>query len=134
MLPEVFHQYVRTPVYFINSLYDSWFRSEALKIHCDPDICMDVNLRDVVHTRTRLVEVANAILQNPNNGVFLTSCPAHTFVMKTKFFHLLSRKSSAQQGLRGWYLLGNGVLRNLTEVVELSDALRQCSIPTSSVP
>ena len=125
VLPEVFHRYVFTPIFFVNSLYDTWFRKNALKIDCTVELCSDLNLREVVNTRNKLLREGQEILQSKKNGVFFTSCPGHTVLMKSKFFTITSKKYTVQQALSAW-INHQGKGRNLTEVLEVADALRVC--------
>ncbi|KAK7108162.1 hypothetical protein V1264_015948 [Littorina saxatilis] len=125
VLPEVFHKYVFTPIFFINSLYDTWFRKNALKIDCTLDLCSDINLREVVNTRIKILNEGQEILRSKKNGVFFTSCPCHTVLMKKKFFSITSRRVTVQQALGAW-IDHQGNRRNLTEVLEVTDALRTC--------
>lgn len=124
-LPEVFHRYIFTPIFFINSLYDTWFRKNALKIDCTVELCSDMNLREVVNTRAKLLREGQEILRSKKNGVFFTSCPAHTMLPKSKFFTIASQSYTVQQALGAWINHQHN-RRNLTEVLEVADALRKC--------
>ncbi|XP_076444402.1 uncharacterized protein LOC143282639 [Babylonia areolata] len=125
VLPEVLHKHVFTPLYFVNSLYDSWFRSNALRIACNVELCSDLNLKEVVSARLKLLQESEEILRAKKNGVFLTSCPGHTVLAKRAFFTVRAQGKSVREGLGDW-LHHRGSGHNLTEVLEVSDALRKC--------
>ena len=46
-MPEVLKQHVEPPSFYLNSLYDPWFRMHALSIRCDAYKCPHQNEDEV---------------------------------------------------------------------------------------
>lgn len=126
-LPDVFQEFVFSPIFFINSLYDSWYRKNALHIPCSLAVCPNDGLSEVDLTIDKLLQAREKILRSKKNGVFLTSCPVHTILMSEKFTLVTSGMCSVQQALGAW-LNHQGNSRNLTELLTTEEALKKCPV------
>lgn len=126
ILPEVFHKYVFSPVVFLNSFYDTWYRKYALKIDCPVDTCPDMNLREVHENAKRMVQEGQEILRAKKNGVFFTSCPVHTMLVSERFTYVVSKGRTVQQALGAW-INDRGSSENLMDMISVEEALQMCS-------
>lgn len=125
ILPELYHKFVFSPIFFINSLYDTWFRDNALGISCSAQECPSTHLTQVESFKSRLLQEGMEILKLKKNGLFFTPCPAHTFLMSRRFSLITAIEHSVQQALSAW-INHQGNSRNLAEVVPLQEALKKC--------
>ncbi|KAK7486588.1 hypothetical protein BaRGS_00022113 [Batillaria attramentaria] len=128
ILPEVFHKYVFSPMFFLNSLHDKWYRYHALNIKCPVSVCTQEHLREVHNTLIQLVDEGKEILRSKKNGVFFTPCPAHTMLIhKNRFRRLMSRGRTVQQAVGAW-VKDEVNSRNFTEVLSVEDVLKFCPL------
>lgn len=124
LLPGVYNQFVFTPAFFINSMYDTWQRRNILNIVCDADSCPEKYLQTIYATRDAIHHLAGSITKSKKNGAFLTVCPRHTIVIRPWFFDLEIGGLSLLKSIAMWLQHHEATISY--EVVDLQSALEQC--------
>ncbi|KAH9525098.1 Pectin acetylesterase 5 [Bulinus truncatus] len=132
LLPEVYFKFVFTPVFFINSLYDTWQRTNILKIPCLAIACPSMHKKAVYNARDLILNFARNITRYKKNGVYLTWCPLHTIINKPKFSSKELGDPTLLQSLSSWLqhdqvqILGD---RNIQDLETAIDICKSSIIP-----
>uniref|UniRef100_A0A2C9LBW4 Pectin acetylesterase n=1 Tax=Biomphalaria glabrata TaxID=6526 RepID=A0A2C9LBW4_BIOGL len=126
LLPEVYYKFVFTPIYFVNSVYDTWQRTYLLKISCFASACPSVH-RDVVYNaRDSILTFAHNITRYKKNGVYLTWCPVHTILNQLRFSSAELGDSTVQQSLSSWLQHDLSQITGDKNFLSLEAALEVC--------
>ncbi|XP_038053009.1 pectin acetylesterase 11-like [Patiria miniata] len=71
------YPHVTTPMFIINSVYDSWAVQNILKVRCRPSGCSEEELRVIGEHRRTFLQRTDQINRYNKDGMFLTSCYDH---------------------------------------------------------
>ncbi|XP_005111140.1 pectin acetylesterase 5 [Aplysia californica] len=102
LLPQVYQSFVFTPAFFIQSIYDTWQRTNVLKVPCFAVTCPEAHLDEVYKARDAVQSMAQQIMTSRKNGVFLTVCPAHTILIRPYFYKKEVGNPTIQKSLSSW--------------------------------
>lgn len=103
LFPSVYHDFIFTPTFYINSVYDSWSRINLLHIPCYADKCPDKSVPAMSRWRNAVVALAQSIATSEKHGVFLSQCSAHTTLTKNNFFnhHVATGRKKGDRAIEG---------------------------------
>ena len=74
---EYAYKYVQTPIFYINSAYDSWQLWFILEMHCHPSQCPD-KLPYMTDFNKKYFELVQKMKgQSIKNGMYISSCYNH---------------------------------------------------------
>ncbi|GFS26911.1 pectin acetylesterase [Elysia marginata] len=127
LFPEEYYKFVFTPMFFANSIYDTWTRPNALKVSCSAKTCPDSNLATVYTNRDAVRALAREISgSSKKHAVFLTACPVHRMMIQPWLSLSVFGSPTMQVTLTAWLrhdetMSGSDVLLDITPAVE------QCS-------
>ncbi|CAG5121806.1 unnamed protein product, partial [Candidula unifasciata] len=102
LFPEVYHPFVFTPLFFANSVYDSWQREYELGIACLAVSCPSEHVRDVHNLKDVVLGLAQNITRSKKNGLFLTVCPFHVLLVKPWFSEPVVGTPTLQSSVAAW--------------------------------
>ncbi|BFZ25154.1 hypothetical protein BsWGS_28193 [Bradybaena similaris] len=102
LFPEVYHPFVFTPLFFINSVYDRWQRRFELNISCNAFACPSDHIRYVHNLKDAVLGLAKKITRSRKNGVFLTMCPLHVLLVKQCFSDPDLGNPTLQSSVASW--------------------------------
>ncbi|XP_071112886.1 uncharacterized protein [Haliotis cracherodii] len=127
-LPEVFYKHVFTPMFFANSLYDTWYSSATLSISCTrAGLCPPRNMQVLDRVKQAILQHSQDLLASGKNGVFLTSCPAHTLLANPRFNSMKAGQLTSQDAISMW-LKHNKKGYNVSESIDLNDSAHYCKL------
>jgi len=102
--PLYFYRYLFTPAFFINSLHDSWYIRNALGVMCDFKICGKREITAIQNFKRIILKSIQPVKLSVHDGMFLTSCPLHTLLVRSWFSDVLRVKNtSVSQAISQWY-------------------------------
>ncbi|GFO43540.1 pectin acetylesterase [Plakobranchus ocellatus] len=127
LFPEVYHRFVFTPMFFTNSIYDTWQRYHAVKILCSAAECPSSNLGTLYENRDAVRTVAKDISgSSKKNGVFLTWCPVHSMTIKRWLSWSVLGSPTLQATLTAW-LRHDETMVSSDVLLDLQPAVEQCA-------
>lgn len=103
MDPLYFYDYLFTPVFLIASLHDTWYVQNALAITCPFKKCPPQEITIIDEHRKFTLRSIQPVKQSVHDGMFITSCPLHTTLLKKWFTHVLVNGTTPQRALSQWY-------------------------------
>lgn len=78
LMAQYLTQYIKTPMFVMNSLYDAYQTSHILETKCIPTPTNACNDTDLQNYRDQFVEASKVITtSNPSNGMYLSGCFVH---------------------------------------------------------
>ena len=126
VLPQEYQPYVFTPNFFVSSIYDTWQRTNTLKVPCFAVSCPDASLDTVYRHRDAIKAFARQVASSRKNGVFLTACPRHVLLMKPDFYKTEVGNPTLQKSITAW--LQHSESQGLIDItLSLEAAVETCS-------
>ncbi|XP_038050931.1 pectin acetylesterase 8-like [Patiria miniata] len=100
---EYTYPYISTPLFIINSAYDYWQQWFILDLRCHPIECPD-KLKYLTRHYTIFIHEINQVYHHPGDGMFISSCYAHTQAVldKTWSTYAVGGKST-REAFSDWY-------------------------------
>ncbi|KAK3763321.1 hypothetical protein RRG08_021144 [Elysia crispata] len=127
LFPEVYYKFVFTPMFFTNSIYDTWTRPHALKISCSASNCPNANIPTVYANRDAVRNLAREISgSSKKHGVFLTACPVHRMMIKPWLSWTVFGSPTMQVTLTAW-LRHDETMSSTDVALDIQPAVEQCS-------
>ncbi|XP_041354310.1 pectin acetylesterase 5-like [Gigantopelta aegis] len=125
-LPGVYHRHVFIPALFFNSLYDTWYTENALRVWCvRSGSCTNGDLSVVDGMREAILAEGREIVASGKHGVFLTSCPVHTMLTVRTFTYIKAQELNPQKALALW-IRDKTAGYNVTQVLPLKHSWNLC--------
>lgn len=79
LFPYYFGEYIKTPLFIVNPLHDSWQLANIVGIHCayKPDKCDKKEMQAIKTFREQTLKALNPFINNPHVGIFADGCVDH---------------------------------------------------------
>ena len=123
----MYYKFVFTPMFFTNSIYDTWVRPHVLGIWCSASTCPDDNLPTVYAYRDAVRALAREISgSSKKHGVFLTACPVHKMVVKPFLSMSVFGSPTMQTTLTAW-LQHDETMSGSDVLLDIRPAVEQCA-------
>ena len=71
------YPYIQTPIFVLNSLYDTWQLGNILQLGCNPPDCNNTRMLEFFAWRTTFLNALKPVIQWGQNGVFADACLQH---------------------------------------------------------
>ena len=71
------YPYIKTPIFVLNSEYDTWQLESILQIGCRPPNCSESQMQLIAHWRTTFLQALQPAIQSTTNGLFTDACLHH---------------------------------------------------------
>lgn len=102
--PVYFYGHVFTPVFFVSSTYDMWFIRHSLGVTCPLLSCSKDDVQHIEKYKENIMKSVKSIVFSVHDGVFLTSCPVHTLLVKPWYSSkIMVNYMTVQQAIGQWY-------------------------------
>ena len=101
---EYSYKYVKTPIFYVNSLYDYWGLWFILGIHCHPSQCPEEQISKLEEFHREYLDFAKQMRDHSTqNGMFVTSCYAHTQTLAEGYTENMIGGQTVQEAFGDWY-------------------------------
>ena len=102
--PSYFYKHLFTPVFFVNSLFDTWYMNHVLGVTCPFSKCGSQDVAILEKHRSLILSSVEPVVSAVHDGIYMTSCPVHSMLVNSRFttlFHEGGTKLSTS--LAKWY-------------------------------
>ena len=94
---------MKTPIFYVNSLYDYWGLWFILEMHCHPSQCPE-QMSKFEEFHREYLDFANQIRDHSTqNGMFVTSCYAHSQILAEGYTEYRIGGKTVQEAFGDWY-------------------------------
>ncbi|XP_038053007.1 pectin acetylesterase 11-like isoform X2 [Patiria miniata] len=98
------YPYLTTPVFVVNSVYDSWTLKNILGVRCRPSKCNEKDLGVIEKHRRTFLQRMDQVNRYDKNGMFLTSCYAHLLTcVDSPWMTYKVAGRTAREAFADWY-------------------------------
>jgi hypothetical protein len=77
MSAQYTYPYISTPIFSLNSMYDTWQIKNTLELGCNPPQCTPEQMKQLEKFFEEFKSAAQPIMSSSTNGAFLDSCFKH---------------------------------------------------------
>ncbi|KAK3098676.1 hypothetical protein FSP39_021875 [Pinctada imbricata] len=85
LLPSFFYKHLFTPVFFVNSLYDTWYMNHVLSVTCPVSQCKAKDIEVLENHKNLVLSDIHPVVSSVHDGLYLTSCPVHSMLVNSRF-------------------------------------------------
>lgn len=94
LFPQYSVKHVKSDLYIVNSLYDSWQIGNILGIGCSSHVedCSEEDLESIMKFKSTIVDALKPVKKNSNLGLFALSCLQHGETMNSQRWNKIKVK------------------------------------------
>ena len=103
------YPYIKTPVFVLNSEYDTWQLDNILQLGCLPPHCNETQMKAFTNWRGTFLAALEPAVESTANGLFTDSCLYHCQSLENRSWSEIKvGGQNAHDTFSAWYLKGPG--------------------------
>ena len=102
------YPYIKTPIFVLNSEYDTWQLSNILQLGCLPPKCTPEKMTDFTKWRATFLQALGPAIGAHSNGIFTDSCLVHCQSLDAPWNTFKVNGQTAHDTFANWYFETGG--------------------------
>lgn len=117
MFPQHFGKYIKSPVFIVNPLYDSWQLGNVIGIKCAKNLhkCSTKEMAAVINFRKQTLKALEPLIDNPHISLFADSCFDHGQIIFGPKWNAIRVKNRSMSGSFVRWMMKEEHLRNIVD-------------------
>jgi hypothetical protein len=100
LFPYYFGEYIKSPLFIVNPLHDSWQLANIIGIHCayKPEKCSNKEMKAVRAFRNQTLQALGPFIKNPHIGLFADACVDHGQIIFSPKWNAIRVRNRSMSG------------------------------------
>ncbi|XP_070539058.1 uncharacterized protein [Ptychodera flava] len=101
--PQYSFQYIKTPMFVLNSAYDYWTLWYALDLRCYHSECDTKGKYYYTYYQKEFMALMQQVFSSTKDGVYISSCYAHSQASNGEWTNYIVNGTTPQEAFSDWY-------------------------------